>query len=194
MFVHRDIADEFTDAFIRHAKAVRLGDPLDPETTMGPLTGAAQRDKVERLIADAVEKGATIRLGGGRSARHNKGFFFEPTILTDVPDDAAIMKEEPFGPIAPLATYDSLDEAIARANATDYGLAAYAFTGDSATARRLSSELEAGMVAINDLLLAHPEAPFVGIRASGVGYAAGRFGIKEYLNFKTRHMADAIPA
>lgn len=193
-FLHEDIAEEFTDLFLAEAKAVQMGDPLLPETTMGPMASPAQLDKLERLVADAVDRGATLRLGGHRSTAHNGGFFFEPTVLEDVSEDALIMTEEPFGPIAPLSTFGDLDAVIAQANRTDYGLASYAFTQDRATAQRLSQGLDAGMVGINNFMLAHFEAPFSGVKHSGVGIEAGPMAIKEYLNFKTTHTALEVPA
>lgn len=192
-YLHESIADEFTTAMVTAAEAVRLGDPLDPETTMGPLAIPATIEKVERLVDEAMSRGASIATGGRRSVAHNKGYYFEPTILTDVPDDAKIMTEEPFGPVAALTTYSDLDDAIDRANANDYGLCAYAFTADGAVADKLSKELQSGMVGINDLMLSHLEAPFAGVKHSGVGYESGQFVIREYLHHKTTHYSASIP-
>ncbi|WP_421904982.1 NAD-dependent succinate-semialdehyde dehydrogenase [Mameliella sp.] len=192
--LHESIAAEFTEVFLEEALALRLGDPMDPATTMGPLASPAQLDKLETLVADAVRRGAVLRLGGGRAKDQARGFFFEPTVLEDVPEDARIMREEPFGPVAPLATFTDLGDAIRRANDTEYGLAAYAFTRSAATARRLSAELQSGMVGINNFMLAHAEAPFSGVKHSGIGIEGGQMAIREYLNFKTTHTVLEVPA
>lgn len=194
IYVHEDIAAPFVDEMVRVAEGLVVGDPLDPEVTMGPLTGPAQMAKTERLVADALERGAVLRTGGARVPGRNAGHFFQPTVLENVPEDAQVMVEEPFGPIAPVLTWRDLDDAIARANATEYGLGAYGFTRDAATAERLSAGLQAGMVGINDMMLAHPEAPFGGVKHSGVGYESGQVAIGEYLNRKTVHSALDIPA
>lgn len=193
-FLHEDVAEEFTDVFLTEARAIRMGDPMSPETTMGPMASPAQLDKLERLVSEAVARGATLRLGGTRAEAPNGGFFFAPTVLEDVPGEAAIMTEEPFGPVASLTTYSDLTEAIARANNTDYGLAAYAFTRSEAMMRRLSAELRSGMVGINNFLLSHLEAPFSGVKHSGVGIEGGQMAIKEYLAYKTTHIMPETPA
>lgn len=193
-YLHKSVAAEFTEVMLEAANAIRLGDPLDPSITMGPLAIPATIEKVERLVADATEKGAKLLTGGGRSTAHNIGYYFEPTVLGGVSDNADIMHEEPFGPVAVLTTYSDLDDAITRANNSDYGLCAYAFTSDYRTAQKLSSELSAGMVGINDLMLSHLEAPFAGIKHSGVGYESGQFAVREYLHYKTTHYAPDIPA
>ena len=140
------------------------------------------------------DRGATLRLGGGRARAQNKGFFFAPTVLENVTDDAEIMSEEPFGPVASLTTYADLGDAIARANSTQYGLAAYAFTRSEVVARRLSRELQSGMVGINNFLLSHFEAPFSGVKHSGVGIEGGQMAINEYLTFKTTHAEFEVAA
>jgi succinate-semialdehyde dehydrogenase/glutarate-semialdehyde dehydrogenase len=121
----------------------------------------------------------------------NKGFFFEPTVFEDVPDDARIMREEPFGPIAPITTFSDLDDAIERANSTPYGLAAYAFTRSQSCAQALSDGLHAGMVGLNTFMVAHAEAPFGGVDFSGMGREGGRQAIHDYLNVKLTHFAWA---
>ncbi|MDE0589092.1 NAD-dependent succinate-semialdehyde dehydrogenase [Halocynthiibacter sp. C4] len=193
-FLHEDIAAEFTEVFLTEAENIRMGDPMSPETTMGPMASPAQLDKLERLVSDAVDKGATLRLGGTRAPDQNKGFFFSPTVLEHVPDDATIMSEEPFGPVASLTTYSDLGNAIARANSTQYGLGSYAFTRSQEVARRLSKELQSGMVGINNFLLSHNEAPFSGVKHSGVGIEGGQLAINEYLTFKTTHIDLEVAA
>jgi succinate-semialdehyde dehydrogenase/glutarate-semialdehyde dehydrogenase len=190
-YVEASVADRFIDRMVAEAKALKVGDSRDPATTMGPLTLASGRNKVEGLIADAVQRGAKIRSGGRRPEGRNKGFFLEPTVLSDVPDDARIMSEEPFGPVAPIATFRSLDDAIARANSTPYGLAAYAFTGSPAKAEKLSAGLRAGMVGINSFLIAHAETPFGGVDHSGMGREGGRQAIQDYQNVKLTNMTWA---
>lgn len=192
-YVHDSIAEDFSRLMVGRAKAIRIGDPMDPDTQMGPLTSPAQMHKLDELIGEAVSRGARVLTGGKRSARHNKGFYYEPTLLTDVPDNARIMIEEPFGPVSVMARFTALDDAIAKANASDYGLCAFAFTSNQSTAAYLSRKLETGMVGINDLMLAHHEAPFSGVKHSGVGYENGQLGIKEYLHYKTTYYADRIP-
>jgi succinate-semialdehyde dehydrogenase/glutarate-semialdehyde dehydrogenase len=188
-YVEDAAADRFIEKFKSEAEALRLGDSQDKATTMGPLTLASGREKVERLTADALGKGARLVTGGKRPDGRNRGWFFEPTIVADVPDDALIMSEEPFGPIAPIARFSTLDEAIARANSTPFGLAAYAFTGSHRTAEVLSKGIHAGMVGLNTFLVAHAEAPFGGIDFSGMGREGGREAIRDYQNVKLTHFA-----
>lgn len=176
---------------VSEARALKLGDSRDLATTMGPLTLASGRNKVEGLIADAIQRGARIETGGGRPEGRNKGFFLEPTVLSNVPDDARIMSEEPFGPVAPVTTFKTLDDAITRANSTPYGLAAYAFTGSAAKAEKLSAGLRAGMVGINSFLIAHAETPFGGVDHSGMGREGGRQAIQDYQNVKLTNMTWA---
>ena len=188
-YVHRKLADRFTEAMVASAKAQKLGDSQSADTTMGPMTLASQLERIEKLSADTEKSGAKLMTGGRRPTETNKGFFFEPTVFADVPDDARIMREEPFGPVAPIASFDDLDDAIARANSTPYGLAAYAFTGSQATAEKLSRELCSGMVGLNTFMIAHAEAPFGGIGHSGMGREGGRQAIHDYLNVKMTHFS-----
>jgi succinate-semialdehyde dehydrogenase/glutarate-semialdehyde dehydrogenase len=190
-YVEESVIGRFLDRMVTEARALKLGSSQDPKTTMGPLTLASGRNKVEGLIADAVNRGATIETGGRRPEDRNKGFFLEPTILSGVPDDARIMAEEPFGPVAAVATFRDMEDAIARANSTPYGLAAYAFTGSAAKAEKLSSGLRAGMVGINTFLVAHAEAPFGGVDHSGMGREGGRQAIHDYQNVKLTNMTWA---
>jgi succinate-semialdehyde dehydrogenase / glutarate-semialdehyde dehydrogenase len=190
-YVHEDVAERFTDGMVAAARALVLGDSQDAATTMGPLTLASQRDHVEALCAETVADGARCLTGGRRPAGRNKGFFFEPTVLADVPDGARIMREEPFGPLAPIATFRDLDDALERANATPFGLAAYGFTSSQKKADALSRGLRAGMVGINTFMIAHAEAPFGGIGHSGMGREGGRQAINDYLNVKMTHFIAA---
>jgi len=187
-YVEESVSDRFLSKMQAEAEALVLGDSQDMATTMGPLTLASGRDKVERLIADAMDQGARLVTGGKRPEGRNCGYFLEPTVLGDVPDHAAIMSEEPFGPVAPVARFSDFDEAIERANSTPYGLAAYAFTGSQSKAEALSRGLHAGMVGINTFMIAHAEAPFGGVDHSGMGREGGREAIRDYQNSKLTHM------
>ena len=155
---------------------------------MGPLTLASGREKVEALIADAVGRGARLVTGGKRPDDRNTGYFLEPAVLAEVPDDARIMSEEPFGPVAALTGFSDFDDALRRANSTPFGLAAYGFTGDHGKAEKLSKRLHAGMVGINTFMVAHAEAPFGGIDHSGMGREGGRDAIRDYQNTKLTHV------
>lgn len=190
-YVDERVAQRFTDGMVSAARALVVGDSQDPATTMGPLTLASQRDRVEALCDETIADGARCLTGGRRPASRNKGFFFEPTVLADVPDASRIMREEPFGPLAPIATFRDLDDAIERSNSTPYGLAAYAFTGSQQKADALSRGLQAGMLGINTFMIAHAEAPFGGINHSGMGREGGRQAIHDYLNVKMTHFMAA---
>ncbi|MBX3579465.1 MAG: NAD-dependent succinate-semialdehyde dehydrogenase [Rhizobiaceae bacterium] len=190
-YVHEAVAERFAEGMVSAAKALVLGDSQDASTTMGPLTLASQRDRVEALCAETVADGARCLTGGRRPASRNKGYFFEPTVLADVPDGSRIMREEPFGPLAPIATFRDLDDAIERANSTPYGLAAYAFTRSQKKADALSRGLRSGMVGINTFMIAHAEAPFGGVNHSGMGREGGRQAIHDYLNVKMTHFVAA---
>lgn len=187
-YVEESVANQFTDVLVAEAEKLVLGDSLNTKTTMGPLTLASGREKVERLISDAIDKGAELKTGGNRPDGRNAGFFLEPTVLADVPANADIMLEEPFGPVAAISSFSNLEEAVIEANSTPFGLAAYAFTGDHRTAEQLSKRLHAGMVGINTFMVAHAEAPFGGVDHSGMGREGGREAIKDYQNTKLTHM------
>ena len=189
-YVHRKVADRFTARMVAAAQALKLGDSQDATTTMGPLTLASQLERVETLSAETESAGGMLMTGGRRPAQMNTGYYFEPTVFGDVPDKARIMSEEPFGPLAPISTFDDLDEAVDRANSTPFGLAAYAFTGSHGRAEKLSRGLKAGMVGINNFLIAHAEAPFGGINHSGMGREGGRQAIHDYLNIKLTHFTN----
>ena len=183
-FVHESLHDAFVKGFVARAKAIKLGDGLDASVGMGPLINAGRLGEMEIIIADATKRGAAIVAGGGRPAAFNAGHFYEPTVLTDVTDDMRVMAEENFGPIAAITRFRSDDEALERANASDMGLAAYAFTSSAKRARRTIAELKAGMVGINSFALAASEAPFGGVNYSGMGREGGIEGIRDYLDVK----------
>ncbi|GAB1361366.1 NAD-dependent succinate-semialdehyde dehydrogenase [Rhodobacter sp.] len=184
--VQDNLHAEFADRFTALAKKVKVGDGLNPETEMGPLSNERRVPALEALVQDAVDQGARLTTGGRRLG--NEAYFFEPTVLVDVPLSARIMNEEPFGPIAVINRFTDLGEAIAEANRLPFGLASYAYTSDTATATRLGNEIEAGMVTINHLGIALPEVPFGGMKDSGHGTEGGSEAIEAYLEtrFVTR--------
>ncbi|SAL77480.1 succinate-semialdehyde dehydrogenase (NAD(P)(+)) [Caballeronia peredens] len=179
--------DEFVHHFVATASAVKVGNGLDDGVQMGPLANGRRLEAMERLVADAREHGAKVLTGGARIGR--EGYFFAPTVLTDVPLSARIMTEEPFGPIAPIASFKSYDEVIAEANRLPYGLAAYAYTSSAATAAAVSDDIESGMLSINHHGLALPETPFGGVKDSGYGSEGGSEAMEAYLvtKFVTEH-------
>ncbi|WP_372425406.1 NAD-dependent succinate-semialdehyde dehydrogenase [Salinarimonas chemoclinalis] len=180
--VHETVYDRFVDGFVDISRNLTVGNGLDPQTKMGPLAHARRIEAMETLVADAVEKGATLRTGGKRIG--NQGFFFEPTVFTDVPRDARIMNEEPFGPVASINRFRDRDEAIAEANRLPYGLAAYAYTSSAQTASALAAGIESGMVSINHHGVALPETPFGGMKDSGYGSEGGVEALDAYLTTK----------
>ena len=180
--VHESVADEFGRRLAERMSAMTIGHGADEGTEVGPLIDEAQRDKVAELVADAVDAGATCLTGGG--AIDGEGWFFEPTVLTDVPSDARLLREEIFGPVAPIATFATDDEAIEAANATEFGLAAYVFTRDLDRAFRVCERLETGMIGLNQGMVSNAGAPFGGVKASGLGREGGNEGIAEYLETK----------
>lgn len=177
--VHESLLAEFTEEFVRAAEAVVVGDGLDEGVTMGPLANERRLTAMEALVADAVSRGAKVLTGGGRLP--GAGYFFAPTVLTDVPGDAALMTEEPFGPLAPVVPFTDLDDALRTANALPYGLAAYGFTRSAATAERLTRGFEAGILSLNHCGGSVHEAPSGGVKASGYGREGGPEGLDAYL-------------
>lgn len=188
-FVQDTVFDAFTDSFVNGAKALRVGDGLDPDTQMGPLAHARRIDAVHALVEDAIARGGELLCGGNPMNR--PGNFYMPTVLRNVPPDARIMAEEPFGPVAILNRFDDLDSAIAAANATAFALGAYAFTGSDETAGRLGRELDAGMVAINSYVPMVIDSPISGRRFSGYGCEGGPEGLRSYLIPKFTTLAQA---
>ena len=181
-YVHDDVFDLFSRRFTELAVQLKVGDGFDPSSQMGPLANARRLMMVQELIADARDLGATVLTGGNRIG--GTGHFFEPTLLADVPEQARLLNEEPFGPVAPLLRFNDLDSVIAQANSLEYGLAAFAFTRSLKTATELGNRLQAGMVSINHFGLALPETPFGGIKASGHGSEGGTEGLDAYLTTK----------
>jgi acyl-CoA reductase-like NAD-dependent aldehyde dehydrogenase len=182
--VARQVADEFVERVTNVVAALRVGSGLDPETEVGPLINAKQRDRVEGLVESARVAGATVRVGGARPANRPRGYFYQPTVVADVEPSMAVYEEEIFGPVMPVASFDDVDEAVALANGTRYGLAAYVWTNDLRTAIHTSERLEFGMVGVNEWSPQAVEAPFVGWKESGLGREAGAEGLDEYLETK----------
>jgi succinate-semialdehyde dehydrogenase/glutarate-semialdehyde dehydrogenase len=181
-FVHETKYKQFVDAFTEIAAGLKLGDGLDPSSQMGPMANARRLEAMDMFVSDAKAKGAVIKTGGERPA--NQGFFYKPTVLADVPAEARIMTEEPFGPLAPIVPFKSFDEVVERANGVAYGLAAYAFTNDEKRATAIADALQWGMVGVNSLAVSTPETPFGGIKDSGHGSEGGIEGLEAYLNIK----------
>jgi succinate-semialdehyde dehydrogenase/glutarate-semialdehyde dehydrogenase len=183
-FVHRDVHKKFTEAAVEFAKALKLGNGLEPGIEVGPMFEERFLDKTSSLVNDAAGKGAKVLTGGKRSERFARGYFFEPTVLAGLPGDAHILTEEPFAPVMPVLDFRNLDEVIAAANATRYGLAAYVFTNDLTAAFQLADGLEAGIIGVNDPVPATPQCPFGGMKESGLGRELGHEGLEAFLETK----------
>jgi acyl-CoA reductase-like NAD-dependent aldehyde dehydrogenase len=173
------LLEPLVSALASIARAVKVGDGLDPETELGPINNLPQLERVAALVEDARMRGARMRAGGNRIAR--KGYFFEPTIVTGIDDGAPLVAEEQFGPVLPVLPYRNLDDALERANATHYGLGASVWSPDSKRARAVAAELDAGTVWINQHLALTALAPFAGAKSSGIGEAGGRWGLASFL-------------
>lgn len=184
IFVHDSLHDAFVAGFVARTAKIRLGDGLDPDTGMGPLINGGRLGEIEAIVQDALRAGATLAHGGKRPAHLNGGYFFEPTVLTDITDGMKVFAEENFGPIAAITRFSTEEEVLRRANASDMGLSAYAFTRSPDRARRTVAALKAGMVGINSFALAASEAPFGGTNHSGMGREGGTEGIEDYLDTK----------
>jgi len=183
-YVHESIFDEYVAAAARYASALKLGNGLDEGVNCGPLCDEKAVEKTEQFVADAVAKGAEVIVGGKRPDGFECGFFFEPTVLTSISPLMRLTCEEVFGPIMPIMSFSSTDEAIGLANNTSYGLASYIFTRDLSTALQVAEALEFGIVGVNDMVPATAEAPFGGKKESGMGREGGAEGIESYLETK----------
>jgi succinate-semialdehyde dehydrogenase/glutarate-semialdehyde dehydrogenase len=178
-YVHEKVHDAFAEKFTAKMKSLKMGNGLDDGVALGPLVNAEGRDKVVSLVADAVKKGAKVLTGG--KAPDGKGFFYPATVLTGVPDDAELLREEIFGPVAPIQIFRDEDEVVQKANATEYGLVAYLFTRDLTRGMRVSERLEFGMVGLNRGIVSDPAAPFGGMKQSGLGREGAHEGLMEFL-------------
>ncbi|WP_246576498.1 NAD-dependent succinate-semialdehyde dehydrogenase [Actinospica durhamensis] len=181
-YVHRRVAEEFSRGLAEAMGRLVMGPGTDPATELGPLVNPAAVDKVDELVSGALDEGARALLGATRPDR--KGWYYAPTVLTDVAADNPILGEEVFGPVAPIVVFDDVDEAVAMANDTEFGLVSYLYTGDLAKGLRVAEALEAGMVGLNRGMVSDPAAPFGGVKQSGIGREGGHEGMLEYLESK----------
>jgi len=177
-------------ALTRHVEDLRTGDPEDPATDVGPLARSDLREKLEDQVERSVRAGARVVTGGTRLSR--KGYFYTPTILTDLSRDAPVLKEETFGPVAPIIRVKDLQSAVALANDTHFGLGASLWTRDMSLAREIARELETGMVFVNGMVASDPRLPFGGVKRSGYGRELSDFGIREFTNIKTVSLANGV--
>jgi succinate-semialdehyde dehydrogenase/glutarate-semialdehyde dehydrogenase len=184
-FIHENIADEFTDKFLKYTKSLNIGDGTNPATDVGPLAHDRRIADVEKLVHDAVDKGATCLTGGHRINR--TGYFYAPTVLKDVPDNAEILKTEIFGPVAVINSFTDVEEAVVRANDVPYGLASYLFTQNQETIDYVKPLLEVGLVNINIATPISENVPFGGVKESGHGYEGGMIGLQSFQHFKLIH-------
>ena len=186
--VHESVAREFTEKLTARMAALKVGRGTEDGVDIGPLIDEAQRGKVAELVGDAVSQGASVTIGGANA--DGPGYFFEPTVLADVPAGARLLSEEVFGPVAPVMSFSTEDEAIAAANRTEYGLVAYVYTRDLERAFRVCESLETGMIGLNQGIVSNAAAPFGGVKQSGFGREGGFEGIQEYL--ETKYVALAV--
>jgi succinate-semialdehyde dehydrogenase/glutarate-semialdehyde dehydrogenase len=182
-----NVADEFAEKLAGKLREMKVGRGTEDDVTVGPLIDGTQRDKVAELVDDATGRGADVLLGGTK--RDGAGYFFDPTVLAGVKSDSRLLKEEIFGPVAPVVSFDDEDAAIAAANDTEFGLVAYVYTRDIKRAFRVCEKLQTGMVGLNQGMVSNAAAPFGGVKASGFGREGGKEGIDEYLEIKYVAMA-----
>jgi acyl-CoA reductase-like NAD-dependent aldehyde dehydrogenase len=190
-YVQREVYDDFVSAFVEHARSLRVGDPLDGATDVGPMVSAPQRAKVEAQVEAAVAAGAELVVGGDR-AGHERGHFYAPAVITGAPASTDLLREETFGPVAPIVPVGSLDEAIELANSTPFGLGANVYTRDLETAVRCLREIRAGTVWINDPLTDNDAGPFGGFKQSGLGRELGQEGLEAFQETKHVHIETKI--
>jgi acyl-CoA reductase-like NAD-dependent aldehyde dehydrogenase len=190
-YVQREVYDDFLNAFVDHTRSLKIGDPLDPATDVGPMASAVQRDKVRAQVDAAVAAGAEL-LVGGDGAGHDRGYYYSPAVVTGAPAETDLLREETFGPVAPIVPVKDLDEAIALANGTPYGLGANVYTRDLETAIRCARELRAGTVWINDPLTDNDAGPFGGMKRSGLGRELGQEGLDAFQETKHVHIETKL--
>jgi succinate-semialdehyde dehydrogenase/glutarate-semialdehyde dehydrogenase len=179
IYVHEAVAEEFTRRLTERMEALKVGDGTDPSVDVGPLVNADTRDKVAEFVSDALAKGAKLECGG--TVPNGKGFFYPPTVLSNVPETADCVQDEIFGPVAAIQTFTDQEDVIARANDTEYGLVAYVFSEDMKRAIQVCERLEYGMVGLNRGLVSDPAAPFGGVKQSGLGREGGHEGMLEFM-------------
>ena len=186
-YIHENKKDEFTKQIVEKTKKLKIGNGLDKDTNLGPLTTKKRLNEIESLVEKTIKEGAKILCGGKKPPFFNKGFYYEPTVFDNIKDDFTIMKEEPFGPLIPLLSFKNFDEVIKRANNNDLGLCSYIYTNNLERANKASELMETGTVAVNTPHVAFAEAPFGGIKQTGYGREGGSMAIKDYLNIKYTH-------
>ena len=187
-YIQEKKKDDFINSFISKAKKLKIGNGMDKNVQLGPLTTEKRLNEVEQLVETTKKEGAKVLMGGKRPAGFNKGYFYEPTVFDNVKDDFTIMREEPFGPLVPMLSFKNFDEVIERANKNDLGLCSYICTNSMDQAHRASELMETGTVAVNTGVVALAEAPFGGIKQTGYGREGGSTAIKDYLNIKYTHL------
>ncbi len=187
-YIHENKKDEFTKLFVEKTKKLKIGNGLDKDVQLGPMTTKKRLEELEELVELTKKEGAKVLCGGKRPSGFNKGYFYEPTVFDNIKDNFTIMKKEPFGPLVPITTFKNFDEVIKRANHNELGLASYIFTNSMEKAHRTSELMETGVVAVNTPVVAIAEAPFGGIKQTGYGREGGSMGIKDYLNVKYTHL------
>ena len=187
-YIQESKKEEFINKFIERTKKLKIGNGMDEDVQLGPLTTGKRLAEIEQLVETTKNEGAEVLLGGKRPAGFNKGYFYEPTVFDGIKDDFTIMKQEPFGPLVPMLSFKTFDEVIERANNNDLGLCSYIYTNSMEQAHRASELIESGCVAVNTAAVAVAEAPFGGIKQTGYGREGGSMAIKDYLNVKYTHM------
>ncbi len=191
-YIHENRKEEFIENFIKKTKKLKIGNGMDNDVLLGPLTTKKRLNEVEELVEKTKQEGGKVLYGGKRPSGFNKGYFYEPTIFDDIKDNFTIMKQEPFGPLVPILSFKTFEEVIERANNNDLGLCSYIYTNSMDKANRASELMETGSVAVNTPVVAIAEAPFGGIKQTGYGREGGSMAIKDYLNIKYTHMGLKI--
>ncbi len=187
-YIHENKKDAFTKLFVEKTIKLKIGNGLDENVQLGPMTTKKRLNEIEELVEKTKKEGAKVLCGGKKPADFNKGYFYEPTVFDNVTDDFTIMRQEPFGPLAPITTFKDFDEVIERSNKHELGLASYIYTNSMEKAHKTSELMETGVVAVNTPVVAVAEAPFGGIKQTGYGREGGTMGIKDYLNIKYTHL------
>ncbi len=187
-YIHENKKDAFTKLFVEKTIKLKIGNGLDENVQLGPMTTKKRLNEIEELVEKTKKEGAKVLCGGKKPADFNKGYFYEPTVFDNVTDNFTIMRQEPFGPLAPITTFKDFDEVIERSNKHELGLASYIYTNSMEKAHKTSELMETGVVAVNTPVVAVAEAPFGGIKQTGYGREGGTMGIKDYLNIKYTHL------
>lgn len=188
-YAHQKIQNDYLEACVEETKKLKLGNGLEEGVNIGPMFEAKALEKTDALVGDAQAKGANLLLGGSRAAQFERGYFYQPTVLTGMHEDMALMTEEPFAPVMPILDFDTIEEAIQKANDTNFGLAAYVLTNDISAAFKMAEGLEFGIIGVNDTVPATPQAPFGGLKESGLGRENGIEGMDAYLETKCVSLA-----